>query len=92
MASILHDTFLNLVRLGIGHSAYLSAEIDWNSIETLAEQQGLSAILVDGLERLPKEKRPPQESLLQWKGLSLQDEERYICQRKTSEKIATLFL
>lgn len=48
----LQNTFLSLVRLGVGKtssSLYL-ASIDWNAIEPLAKQQGLLAIVIDGVE------------------------------------------
>ena len=47
-------------------------------MKKLAEVQGLSAILVDGLESLPEHKRPPKMMLLQWIGEVLQNyESRY---------------
>lgn len=50
----LTDTFLSLVKLGIGHqSSITTSEYDWNALEDLAARQGLSALLVDGVERLP---------------------------------------
>ena len=46
------DWFFKLVRLGIGKDCAIRmgdyAPIDWESIEALASQQGLSAIVVDG--------------------------------------------
>ena len=73
------DAFLTLVRLGIGHPAYVMPDvIDWQAIEALANQHGLSAIILDGVEKLPESKRPPQELLLQWIGEVLQEyEQRY---------------
>lgn len=73
------DIFLSLIRLGIGHgSSRFLERIDWNTLEDLAARQGLSGILVDGVEKLPEEKRPPKELLLQWIGEVLQNyEHRY---------------
>ena len=55
------DTFLQLVRLGIGHnlvldskfqvSSSLSAE-EWEELQALAERQGLLAVFADGIEQL----------------------------------------
>lgn len=57
--------FLSLVRLGIGHRAdALSENVDWKAIQALAMQQGLSAIILDGIERLPECQQPPQLMLL----------------------------
>lgn len=67
------DTFLQLVRLGIGHFAdHITGEINWNDIQALAERQGLSAIVVDGVEKLPDNMRPPKPVLLQWIGETIQ--------------------
>lgn len=47
------DTFLQIVRLGIGHSAgRITDTIDWDETQTLAEQQGLPAIVVDSVWKL----------------------------------------
>ena len=56
----LKNTFLSLVRLGIGNAsaARMPENIDWNALEALAAQHGLSAVLVDGVERLPEGIRP----------------------------------
>lgn len=71
------DAFLALVRLGIGHQGgYFPNDVDWSAIETLAEQQGLSAIVLDGIERLPARERPPQDLLLEWIGEVLLDYEQ----------------
>lgn len=63
------DAFLALIRLGIGHSVYqLPDEYDWTAIHALAIQHGLLAVVLDGIDKLPAEKRPPKEVLLQWIG------------------------
>ena len=82
------DTFLQIVRLGIGHYAdCITGEIEWNNIQALAERQGLSAVIVDGVERLPASQRPPKPILLQWIGETLQGYEyRYeLYQRAIAE-------
>ncbi len=47
----LHKTFLQVVRLGVGTSkdARLSDDIDWVQLKALADVQGLSAVVLDGL-------------------------------------------
>lgn len=68
-----YDAFLSLVRLGIGHSFNaILKEYDWDWIQAFAEEQGLSAIVLDGIERLPDNNRPPQALLLEWIGEVLQ--------------------
>ena len=67
--SEIKDPFLSLVCLGIGHSRdVLPEQMNWGAIENLAIQQGLSAIVLDGIEKLPDDCRPPQLLLLQWIG------------------------
>lgn len=79
LSSEIKESFLSLIRLGIGHDAFLSSRfVDWNAIESLALGYGLLAVLVDGIERLPEDQRPPKIVLLQWIGEVLQNyESRY---------------
>lgn len=45
--------FLSLVRLGIGHPVTVIPEmIDWEAMRALASEQGLSAIVLDGVQKL----------------------------------------
>lgn len=87
------SSFLTLVRLGIGHTGDASPErVEWDSIETLAERQGLSAVLVDGVEKLPEILRPPKEVLLQWIGETLQGYEyRYELYRRAIAELASFY-
>ena len=87
------ETLLNLIRLGIGHqSCALKHMVDWETMEILAEKQGLLAIVVDGIERLPKEYRPPQQILLKWIGIVLQNyEQRYSAYEHAIDTLATFY-
>lgn len=70
------DALLVLTRLGAGNAGYvLPDSIDWTELKVLAEQHGLSAIVMDGIERLPESKRPTQAFLLEWIGEILQNYE-----------------
>ena len=88
-----NQAFLSLVKLGIGHyDGLLTNDIDWNAIEALAERQGLLAIVLDGIESLPNNHRPPQEFLLQLIGETMQDYEyRYDQYRKAISKLAAFY-
>ena len=71
-------TYLSLIKLGIGHLGdFISDEIDWKTIHDLASQQGLLAVVMDGIDILPAKKRPPKEIMLQWIGDVLQGYEHY---------------
>lgn len=85
--------FLQLVRLGIGHnSGSLSADVNWDEIEALAERQGLSAIIVDSIERLPDGLRPPKEGLLQMIGQVVQGYEyRYELYSRAISELAAFY-
>ncbi len=89
-----HDDFLSLVRLGIGNvsGVYFSEKPDWKEIEALGAQHGLLAIIVDGVEKLPVLKRPPQNLLLQWIGDTLQNYEcRYESYKKAIGSLAGFY-
>ena len=91
--SDLKKTFLSLVRLGIGHYfEALPQNVDWNELKALAERQGLSAIVLDGIERLPEQQRPPKVFLLEWIGETLQGYEyRYDQYCKAIGEMAALY-
>ena len=72
----IYKSFLQLVRLGIGTSknAKISNDIDWAALKALADKQGLTAVILDGVNEVLKAKSPisnlkPQIKL-SWIGLS----------------------
>lgn len=86
-----YEALLALTRLGINHPTYLTnQEIDWQSVKDLAEKQGLSAVVLDGIEKLPEGQRPPKVFLLEWIGETLQGYEyrNELYQRAISELAA----
>ena len=96
MCKDLHESFLQLVRLGIGHteSTEITEKVDWVALKTLAERQGLSAIVLDGLdavngEGLTVHGSMPQMLRLEWIGDVLQDYEgRYAAYEKAIGSLA----
>lgn len=87
------DAFFTLVRLGIGHRAYsLPHTIDWQEVKDIAEEQGLSAIVLDGIEKLPEGQRPPKVFLLEWIGETLQGYEyRYELYSRAIAEMAAFY-
>lgn len=87
------EILLALIRLGIGHSSVFQIEIvDWSSIHAIAEEQGLSAIILDGIVKLPEQQRPPKVFLLQWIGETLQGYEyRYELYQRTIAEMAGFY-
>ena len=81
------ELLLSLIRLGIGQTITvnnLTSNVNWGAIQALAEQQGLSGIVLDGIEGLPADIRPPKASLLQWIGEVLQSESIHAVQYKVA--------
>lgn len=82
-----HVLFLRLVRLGLGHTEIVpfTDNVDWMELKALANTQGLSAIVRDGLNYLRRDVKdieevalPPKAMTLQWIGEVLQSfEVRY---------------
>lgn len=87
------ESFLSIIRLGIGHSAFFQPkEVDWSALEKLASKQGLSAILVDGIDKVPEGLKPPKPLLLQWIGEVIQNYElRYELYKKTIAEMSALY-
>lgn len=93
MVTNLHESFIQLVRLGIGHTdtTEITGNVDWEEVKALAEMQGLSDVVLDGIELLIESQRPPQEFLLEWIGETLQNESIYALQGEVARDVAKLF-
>ncbi len=84
---------MSLTRQGIGHNcSALKDKPDWVDIKALAEKQGLSAIVLDGIQRLPLENRPSKDILLNWIGTVIQGfENRYKCYERALSDLAKFY-
>lgn len=95
----MNETFLLLVRHGIGHANRpISGEIDWPALKTLAERHGLLAIVLDGIDRTQKLKDTmtldsfPLQMKLEWIGEVLQNYEgRYADYSKKIGELAGFY-
>ena len=87
--SDLKELFLALVRLGIGHQLVssltfqVSSEVDWVQLKALADQHGLSAVVLDGLNEVSKSNSQlstlNSQLKLSWIGEVMQNyEQRYV--------------
>lgn len=86
------QSFLSLIRLGIGHTGEtLAALFDWKEIMSFAEKQGISAIVVNGIEQLPQEIRPPQSIMLEMIGLGLLVEQKARIQWNVIQELVDFF-
>lgn len=91
------DALLALTRLGIGNPIVeLPDSIDWPAIEALANLQGLSAVVLDGIEELRKRSSnivlPEKKVLTQWIGEVLQGYEyRFELYRRAIAEMAGFY-
>ncbi len=87
------ESFLSLVRLGIGHhSSFPQGSIDWPCVQALAQKQALSAVVLDGIEKLPEDQRPSPATLLTWiSGVLSSYEQRYELYCRTIAKMAAFY-
>ena len=93
------QSFLSLVRLGIGHSVDTFPEtIDWAAMRALAEKQGLDAIVLDGVLALREQgeltgRRSLDRQLkMQWIHTVIHNyEERYEDYRKRISQLAGFY-
>ena len=89
-------TIVTLVKLGIGHTSIdLLANPNWNTIQEMAAEQGLTAIVLDGIEKAKNDNANldiNQDVLLEWIGEVLQDYEgRYKAYEKAIGEIAAFY-
>ena len=89
----LKESMLMLTRLGIGHSHSTPYEpIKWEETLALASQQGLLAVVVDGLEIVPNKLLPQKSILLKLIGEVLQGyESRYVEYRRALSDLAHFY-
>jgi hypothetical protein len=67
--------FFELIQTAMGNRENLSwvpTTAEWSAIYEESKKQAITGVMVNGLERLPKEQRPGKELLLQWIGLGEQ--------------------
>lgn len=87
------DSFLSLVRLGIGKSSSdIPIDIDWNAVASLARKQGLLAVLVDAVNQAEKVETLPFTMKLAWIGEVAQGyEQMYSFYRKAVANLAAFY-
>ena len=67
------EAFFQLIQVSLGHREQLDvalSERQWGELFVEAQRQAIAGVLLHGLDRLPKEQRPPVNLLLQWIGLA----------------------
>ena len=88
----IQDAFLRLLRLGIGTSEDIPTldGVNWFNLERLANEQGLLGVMLDGVEKLPRELRPEKKAILQSIGQLIQSEQQYAVQEHAAAEMALL--
>ena len=83
---------MQLVRLGIGASedVHKLEGVDWYAVEDLANEQRLLGVLLDGVEKLPRELRPEKKAIIQSIGQVVLEEQQYAVQQHEAEEMALL--
>lgn len=99
MTTNLHELFLRLVRLGLGCAddndnldlnVNLNGGVSWQALENVANEQGLLGVMLDGVEKLPRELRPEKKATLQSIGQLIQSEQQYAVQEHAAAEMGLL--
>ena len=90
------DSFIKLVRIGIGASKDVTIPngLDWATLKALADAQGLSAVVLDAIDKLPTDatETMPQIMRLEWIGEVMQNyEARYLAYEKAIGSLAGFY-
>ena len=100
MNSNLHESFLQLIRLGIGTGTVNGSRLtvhgsdDWQALKTLADEQGLSAVILDALntDGMNLTDSIPLHMKLEWIGEVIQSyEQRYAAYEKAVSSLAGFY-
>lgn len=96
MNTFLHESFLQLIRLGIGTSKGVTIlkDVDWKQLKALAEEQGLSAVILDSLntDGMTITDSMPLQMKLEWIGEVIQSyEQRYAAYEKAISSLAGFY-
>lgn len=86
--------FFELLQIALGNRDNLTNvpnREEWMALYQKSEKQSILGIMLDGLERLPDEQRPPKDILLQWIGFVQVIEQNTIKITKASEEAVEYF-
>ncbi len=91
------DILFLLLRLGLDERSSVGKHIDkqsdkqWNELFRYSLQQGVLALVWDGIRQLPEELQPPRELRLRWAYNVEQIERRYEKQRRRASELAEIY-
>lgn len=76
----IRQQFFTLLQAGLwgndADAALFDSQTDWNALYRSARAQAVMGIVMDGVQTLPAEKRPPRETYLKWCNTLLDIEEK----------------
>lgn len=73
------QAFFRLLKLAVGSLHDESVQLDdegWEAVYDISRKQALVAVMLDGVEKLPREQRPPKDLLMKWIALVRRIESR----------------
>lgn len=88
------NLLLELLQVALGNQSELStipSTKEWEVLLDEAQRQAIVGVLMDGLEILPKEQRPPQIVLLKWIGFIQMNEKTYLLQCERAKELTMRF-
>ena len=86
--------FFEVVRVALGTQDKLIRNLskeEWVKIYLMCQQQAISGVVLDGLDRLSAEQRPPQQLVLPWIGDVQQIETTYSLQCQRAKELRVIF-
>lgn len=87
------ELFFELLQVALGTRDSLSripSEHDWDAMFEEAQRQAIEGVLAEGINHLPKECQPPEESLWDWVALSLRGEANTRQNMKRTRELVSL--
>lgn len=94
MSSDLQGLFFELIQISVGTRDKLSRDPndkEWIALYNYSEKQSIVEVMLDSLDRLPVEARPPKEVLLQWIGMTQMIEQNTKRIKEASEESVRFF-
>lgn len=87
------DILFKLIAAGLGtcDRASLPKDVDWRSVFKLANQQGVGAVCLDGMQKLNWNIAEPKTIKIQWIGTTLKQKQQYNAQWQAAVSLAKIW-
>ena len=90
----MNNLFVELLQVSLGTREVLTRapkDGEWNNLFVESRRQGMEGVLLNGIEHLPDEIRPPKDLLLQWIGLAQMIESTHSLHEKRASELTKRF-